>query len=72
MKACCFDCQVIKQEDLNKDLSDCTLYGLLQYDDFNADKHLALEEFYRAFREYSINLDFILLFFLCCFMQYGL
>ncbi|KAL6087834.1 hypothetical protein STEG23_036656 [Scotinomys teguina] len=41
--------QVIKQEELNKDLSGCTLYDLLKYDDFNADKHLALEEFYRAF-----------------------
>ncbi|KAK2116409.1 hypothetical protein P7K49_007035 [Saguinus oedipus] len=40
---------VIKQEELGKDRFDCTLYDLLKYDDFNADKHLALEEFYRAF-----------------------
>lgn len=35
---------------------------LLKYDDFNADKHLALEEFYRAFRECRFNLYLILLF----------
>lgn len=59
----CIDCQVIKQEELNKDLSGCTLYDLLKYDDFNADKHLALEEFYRAFREYRVNPYFICSFF---------
>ncbi|XP_063138324.1 follistatin-related protein 5 isoform X6 [Rattus norvegicus] len=48
--------QVIKQEELNKDLSDCTLYDLLKYDDFNADKHLALEEFYRAFQVIQLSL----------------
>ncbi|XP_069868587.1 follistatin-related protein 5 isoform X2 [Dipodomys merriami] len=42
--------QVIKQEEIGKDLSECTLYDLLKYDDFNTDKHLALEEFYRAFQ----------------------
>ncbi|VCX41139.1 unnamed protein product [Gulo gulo] len=53
--------QVIKQEELGKDLSDCTLYDLLKYDDFNSDKHLALEELYRTFREYNIHsLIFIL------------
>ncbi|XP_073897812.1 follistatin-related protein 5 isoform X3 [Castor canadensis] len=41
--------QVIKQEELGKGLSDCTLYNLLKYDDVNLDKHLALEELYRAF-----------------------
>ncbi|XP_012591054.1 follistatin-related protein 5 isoform X1 [Microcebus murinus] len=48
--------QVIKQEELDKDLSDCTLYDLLKYDDFNADKHLALEEFYRAFQVIQLSL----------------
>lgn len=46
---------MIKQEELDKDLSGCTLYDLLKYDDFNSDKHLALEEFYRTFREYKIR-----------------
>lgn len=46
---------MIKQEELGKDLSDCTLYDLLKYVDFNSDKHLALEEFYRTFREYKIR-----------------
>uniref|UniRef100_A0A5F8AAP7 Follistatin like 5 n=1 Tax=Macaca mulatta TaxID=9544 RepID=A0A5F8AAP7_MACMU len=48
--------QVIKQEELGKDLFDCTLYDLLKYDDFNADKHLALEEFYRAFQVIQLSL----------------
>ncbi|KAG8516575.1 Follistatin-related protein 5 [Galemys pyrenaicus] len=48
--------QVIKQEELGKDLSDCTLYDLLKYDDFNTDKHLALEEFYRAFQVIQLSL----------------
>ncbi|XP_060234433.1 follistatin-related protein 5 isoform X4 [Meriones unguiculatus] len=48
--------QVIKQEELYKDLSDCSLYDLLKYDDFNADKHLALEEFYRAFQVIQLSL----------------
>ncbi|NXE44789.1 FSTL5 protein, partial [Casuarius casuarius] len=41
--------QVIKRAELGKDLSDCSLLDLLKYDDYNSDKHLALEEFYRAF-----------------------
>ncbi|KAI4568676.1 hypothetical protein MJG53_014294 [Ovis ammon polii x Ovis aries] len=49
--------QVIKQEELGKDLSDCTLYDLLKYDDFNSDKHLALEEFYRTFHIENKNLS---------------
>ncbi|KAK4818426.1 hypothetical protein QYF61_012960, partial [Mycteria americana] len=40
---------VIKRDELGKDLSDCSLFDLLKYDDYNSDKHLALEEFYRAF-----------------------
>lgn len=58
---------MIKQEELGKDLSGCTLYDLLKYGDFNSDKHLALEEFYRTFREYEsqslISLSFFL--FIC-------
>ncbi|MGH0162496.1 UNVERIFIED_CONTAM: hypothetical protein FKN15_042872 [Acipenser sinensis] len=41
--------QVIKQEGLAKDLSECTLFDLLKYDDYNGDKHLSKEEFYRSF-----------------------
>ncbi|XP_076995749.1 follistatin-related protein 5 isoform X5 [Tamandua tetradactyla] len=48
--------QMIKQEELGKDLSDCTLYDLLKYDDFSSDKHLALEEFYRAFQVIQLSL----------------
>uniref|UniRef100_A0A8D0WLX5 Follistatin-related protein 5 n=1 Tax=Sus scrofa TaxID=9823 RepID=A0A8D0WLX5_PIG len=48
--------QVIKQEELDKDLSGCTLYDLLKYDDFNSDKHLALEEFYRTFQVIQLSL----------------
>ncbi|XP_026972657.1 follistatin-related protein 5 isoform X1 [Sagmatias obliquidens] len=48
--------QVIKQEELGKDPSDCTLYDLLKYDDFNSDKHLALEEFYRTFQVIQLSL----------------
>ncbi|XP_025777439.1 follistatin-related protein 5 isoform X1 [Puma concolor] len=48
--------QVIKQEELGKDLSDCTLYDLLKYDDFNSDKHLSLEEFYRTFQVIQLSL----------------
>ncbi|XP_038611268.1 follistatin-related protein 5 isoform X2 [Tachyglossus aculeatus] len=48
--------QVIKQDELWKDLSDCTLFDLLKYDDFNSDKHLALEEFYRAFQVIQLTL----------------
>uniref|UniRef100_F6UG38 Follistatin like 5 n=1 Tax=Monodelphis domestica TaxID=13616 RepID=F6UG38_MONDO len=48
--------QVIKQDELGKDLSDCSLFDLLKYDDFNSDKHLALEEFYRAFQVIQLSL----------------
>lgn len=64
-----FSCQVIKQEELGKDLSDCTLYDLLKYDDFNSDKHLALEELYRTFREYNIH-SLNSSFFFCFFTQF--
>nr|XP_044987207.1 follistatin-related protein 5 isoform X2 [Jaculus jaculus] len=48
--------QVIKQEELGRDLSGCTLYDLLKFDDFNGDKHLALEELYRAFQVIQLSL----------------
>uniref|UniRef100_R7VQ93 Follistatin-related protein 5 n=1 Tax=Columba livia TaxID=8932 RepID=R7VQ93_COLLI len=48
--------QVIKRDELGKDLSDCSLFDLLKYDDYNSDKHLALEEFYRAFQVVQLNL----------------
>ncbi|XP_072857607.1 follistatin-related protein 5 isoform X4 [Pogona vitticeps] len=48
--------QVIKQDELGKDLSDCSLFDLLKYDDYNSDKHLGLEEFYRAFQVIQLNL----------------
>ncbi|XP_042326411.1 follistatin-related protein 5 isoform X3 [Sceloporus undulatus] len=48
--------QVIKQDELGKDLSDCSLFDLLKYDDYNSDKHLGLEEFYRAFQVIQLSL----------------
>ncbi|KFM02881.1 Follistatin-related protein 5, partial [Aptenodytes forsteri] len=48
--------QVIKRDELGKDLSDCSLFDLLKYDDYNSDKHLALEEFYRAFQVVQLSL----------------
>ncbi|XP_039397848.1 follistatin-related protein 5 isoform X4 [Mauremys reevesii] len=48
--------QVIKQDELGKDLSDCSLFDLLKYDDYNSDKQLVLEEFYRAFEIVQLNL----------------
>lgn len=64
---------MIKQEELGKDLSDCTLYDLLKYDDFDSDRHLALEEFYRIFREYKLySLNNSLLLSPFSFRQYGM
>ncbi|EOB03506.1 Follistatin-related protein 5, partial [Anas platyrhynchos] len=48
--------QVIKRDELGKDLSDCSLFDLLKYDDYNSDKHLGLEEFYRAFQVIQLSL----------------
>ncbi|XP_060134663.1 follistatin-related protein 5 isoform X3 [Zootoca vivipara] len=48
--------KVIKQDELGKDLSDCSLFDLLKYDDYNGDKHLGLEEFYRAFQVIQLSL----------------
>uniref|UniRef100_A0A3B3WGB8 Follistatin-like 5 n=1 Tax=Poecilia mexicana TaxID=48701 RepID=A0A3B3WGB8_9TELE len=41
--------QVIKHEGLSKDVSECTLFDLLKYNDINDDEHLTREEFYTAF-----------------------
>ncbi|XP_072429285.1 follistatin-related protein 5 isoform X1 [Chiloscyllium punctatum] len=48
--------QVIKQDRLGKDLSQCSLFDLLKYDDYNSDKHLTQEEFYRAFQVIQLKL----------------
>nr|XP_033797439.1 follistatin-related protein 5 isoform X1 [Geotrypetes seraphini]XP_033797448.1 follistatin-related protein 5 isoform X1 [Geotrypetes seraphini]XP_033797456.1 follistatin-related protein 5 isoform X1 [Geotrypetes seraphini] len=48
--------QIIKQDGLGKDPSDCSLFDLLKYDDYNSDKHLALDEFYRAFQIVQLSL----------------
>ncbi|XP_059501007.1 follistatin-related protein 5 isoform X3 [Stegostoma tigrinum] len=48
--------QVIKQDRLGKHLSQCSLFDLLKYDDYNNDKHLTQEEFYRAFQVIQLNL----------------
>uniref|UniRef100_A0A4W3HYD3 Follistatin-related protein 5 n=1 Tax=Callorhinchus milii TaxID=7868 RepID=A0A4W3HYD3_CALMI len=48
--------QVIKQDGLGKDLSECSLFDLLKYDDYNSDKHLTQEEFYRAFQVVQLSL----------------
>uniref|UniRef100_A0A672FR27 Follistatin-like 5 n=1 Tax=Salarias fasciatus TaxID=181472 RepID=A0A672FR27_SALFA len=47
---------VIKQEGLNKDASDCTLFDLLKYNDVNDDERLTREEFYTAFDVYQLTL----------------
>lgn len=41
----------MKKEDLEDDLLGCTLEDLLQFDDYNNDGHLTLQELYTAFRE---------------------
>lgn len=43
--------QVMKKEDLEDDLLDCTLEDLLRFDDYNNDGHLTLQELYTAFRK---------------------
>lgn len=47
-----FSLKVIKQEGLSKDVSECTLFDLLKYNDVNDDEHLTKEEFYTAFGEF--------------------
>ncbi|KAJ1216117.1 hypothetical protein NDU88_003723, partial [Pleurodeles waltl] len=48
--------QVIQQDGFGKDLSDCSLFDLLKYDDYNSDRHLAVEELYRAFQVVQLSL----------------
>uniref|UniRef100_A0A3B4TZC3 Follistatin-like 5 n=1 Tax=Seriola dumerili TaxID=41447 RepID=A0A3B4TZC3_SERDU len=48
--------QVIKQEGLSKDFSECTLFDLLKYNDVNDDEHLTKDEFYTAFDVYLLTL----------------
>lgn len=48
-----FPSKVIKHEGLSKDISECTLFDLLKYNDINDDEHLTKEEFYTAFGEYG-------------------
>lgn len=43
--------QLMKKEDLEDDLLDCTLEDLLRFDDYNNDGRLTLQELYTAFRE---------------------
>ncbi|RMB96792.1 hypothetical protein DUI87_26858 [Hirundo rustica rustica] len=43
--------QLMKKEDLEDDLLGCTLEDLLQFDDYNNDGRLTLQELYTAFRE---------------------
>ncbi|KAJ8399279.1 hypothetical protein AAFF_G00413170 [Aldrovandia affinis] len=47
---------IIKQDGLGQDISDCTLFDLLKYDDDNGDKHLSKEEFYTALEVVQLSL----------------
>eukprot|EP00063_Salmo_salar_P079890 XP_014054725.1 PREDICTED: follistatin-related protein 5-like isoform X1 [Salmo salar] len=48
--------QVIKQEGLFKEVSECTLFDLLKYNDINDDEHLTKDEFYTAFEVFQLIL----------------
>ncbi|CAN2388740.1 Follistatin-related protein [Pristimantis euphronides] len=48
--------QVMRQEGIGKNMHECSLFDLIKYDDFNGDKHLSLDEFYRAFRIVQLSL----------------
>ncbi|XP_035282386.1 follistatin-related protein 5 isoform X3 [Anguilla anguilla] len=48
--------QIIKQEGLARDGSECTLFDLLKYDDVDDDEHLTKDEFYRAFEVLQLSL----------------
>lgn len=52
---CIFTLKVIKQEGLSKDISECTLFDLLKYNDVDDDEHLTNEEFYTAFGEFVLS-----------------
>uniref|UniRef100_A0A8C2ZB79 Follistatin-like 5 n=1 Tax=Cyclopterus lumpus TaxID=8103 RepID=A0A8C2ZB79_CYCLU len=51
-----FAMYVIKQEGLSKDVSECTLFDLLKYNDVDDDEHLTKDEFYTALDVYLLNL----------------
>ncbi|XP_025974067.2 follistatin-related protein 4 isoform X1 [Dromaius novaehollandiae] len=48
--------QVMKKEDLEDDLLDCTLEDLLRFDDYNNDGYLTLQELYTAFQVVQLSL----------------
>uniref|UniRef100_A0AAZ3QUY5 Follistatin-related protein 5 n=1 Tax=Oncorhynchus tshawytscha TaxID=74940 RepID=A0AAZ3QUY5_ONCTS len=41
---------------LSKDVSECTLFDLLKYNDINDDEHLTKDEFYTAFEVFQLTL----------------
>ena len=51
LRQCASVLKVMKQEGLSKDLTECSLFDLLKYNDVNDDEHLTREEFYTAFGE---------------------
>ncbi|XP_029853907.1 follistatin-related protein 4 isoform X2 [Aquila chrysaetos chrysaetos] len=48
--------QLMKEEDLEDDLLDCTLEDLLRFDDYNNDGLLTLQELYTAFQVVRLSL----------------
>ncbi|XP_042646271.1 follistatin-related protein 4 isoform X2 [Tyto alba] len=48
--------QLMKKEDLEDDLLDCTLEDLLRFDDYNNDGRLTLQELYTAFQVVRLSL----------------
>ncbi|KAG8592554.1 hypothetical protein GDO81_000538 [Engystomops pustulosus] len=48
--------QVMRQEGFGRNIYECSLFDIIKYDDFNSDKHLSLDEFYRAFRIIQLSL----------------
>ncbi|NXN14153.1 FSTL4 protein, partial [Indicator maculatus] len=48
--------QLMKKEDLEGDLLDCTLEDLLRFDDYNNDGRLTLQELYTAFQVVQLSL----------------
>ncbi|XP_064017617.1 follistatin-related protein 4-like isoform X2 [Pogoniulus pusillus] len=48
--------QLMKKEDLEDDLLDCTLEDLLRFDDYNSDGRLTLQELYTAFQVVRLSL----------------
>ncbi|NXK47271.1 FSTL4 protein, partial [Chauna torquata] len=48
--------QLMKKEDLEDDLLDCTLEDLLRFDDYNNDGRITLQELYTAFQVVRLSL----------------